>query len=593
MSYTEINQQKGMPFGGMPYDRILYKLEETDPELVDEVRGNDQFHDIEDDYDQYARGEIIDWTPDTTFLESDHPRRDPAISRSILNLRYNGTRGSQYELPQHPELFLGFTGNDPRGRDTGTPRFDKYRAQIEARARNLEVRMGHNVGHDGSHQESERPWTGPAQRFARQEIQRRLKNRLNIFAVQKEGRPWGRSTVADEQYGLRQRLAQFEVGDEGIFIPQQDQPRFVGYGGSVSGYDPAIEGIAGARRRDARRNERAPWTNTTGDSDLAVQRYGRAPLGVHVDGRMAGAAAASAARPDAELGQQREARAANRQTLAESMSAAASHRRALTREGQAEAQFGAGRDGRQLGKSAPALAQDVARVYREVRQDQAYRAAGTIQDHEGGVLGPSAGLGAPSADPQGGTRATATAGMTQAPTAHETLAKVDMVVRAMGAASATDRGRARHQIEASGKRGTATGEVETMTTRGATPSGDPRAALNASEAPLARAAAAAALEVHSYRGATPVDHRWAGEGATLGGALWDGRNGRKEGKSGVPEFRGHSQVANVHRYEHSPGLDARDVELGGLAMGTKDIRPGTGSDDTLWTRDADGLEAWA
>ena len=114
-SGIEINDQKGMRHGGMPYDTILYKLEETDSELIDEVRGEDDFHDIQDDFTNYVRTEITDWAPDGTFLESDTVRRDPALSRSMLNLRYNGTRGSYPELPRHPELFYGFTGNDPRG----------------------------------------------------------------------------------------------------------------------------------------------------------------------------------------------------------------------------------------------------------------------------------------------------------------------------------------------------------------------------------------------------------------------------------------------------------------------------------------------
>ena len=64
-----------MPFGGMPADALLHKLEETDPELIEEVRGFDEFHDVADDYGNYARSEIVDWTPDTPFLESDHTRR--------------------------------------------------------------------------------------------------------------------------------------------------------------------------------------------------------------------------------------------------------------------------------------------------------------------------------------------------------------------------------------------------------------------------------------------------------------------------------------------------------------------------------------
>lgn len=108
MSYLEINTREGLPYGGMPYDALVAKLEETDPALVAEVHGDDEFSDIQDEYKNYVRSEITDWAPDAPSLESDHPRRDPAYSRSLLNLRYNGNRGSYDWLPQHPELFYGW-----------------------------------------------------------------------------------------------------------------------------------------------------------------------------------------------------------------------------------------------------------------------------------------------------------------------------------------------------------------------------------------------------------------------------------------------------------------------------------------------------
>jgi len=102
MSWTEIRHREGFNYGSLPYDALTEKLEETDPDLVSEVRGLDEFHDLEDDYKNYARSEIIDWAPDAPYLESDHPVRDPSTSRSILNLHYNGTRGFSPELPRHP-----------------------------------------------------------------------------------------------------------------------------------------------------------------------------------------------------------------------------------------------------------------------------------------------------------------------------------------------------------------------------------------------------------------------------------------------------------------------------------------------------------
>ena len=195
MSFMEINDEKGMPFGGMPYDEIAYKLEETDPDLVAEVRGYDPFYDHELAHDNYVRSEILDWSPDETWLESQHPARDPARARAQLNLRYSGGRGpNDYRLPNHPELFMGFTGNDPRGRDVEQPVIARVRGQQAARARNLEVRMGHNVGHDGpgGFIEADRPWTGMSKEYDKKEMQRRMKSYLQWFPAEKVGRPGGR-----------------------------------------------------------------------------------------------------------------------------------------------------------------------------------------------------------------------------------------------------------------------------------------------------------------------------------------------------------------------------------------------------------------
>ena len=268
-----------MPYGGMPHDALLSKLEETDRELVAEVRGDDPFFDTEDYYNEYVRAEIIDRTPDSTFLESDHPRRDPALSRTVLNLRHAGGRGpNDYRLPQHPELFLGFTGNDPRGADT-PPRLDKSRAQMAARARGREVRMGHNIGH-GDFVEADRPWSGTAREYDKKEIQRRLKGYMHWFPTQKEGRPWGRNTVADEFYGLRR--ATVRDGGEGLYVPEQDQPAEAISAGWLQqkACDPVLGAETDGVRRVTRAASGAPWRNTTGDAGFAVQRYAATARGV-------------------------------------------------------------------------------------------------------------------------------------------------------------------------------------------------------------------------------------------------------------------------------------------------------------------------
>lgn len=209
MSYTEIRQEQGMPYGGMPYDSILYKLEETD------IGEQLQLYEDEKLYKQYVRSEIIDWRPDQTFLESDHPRRDTALSKSIINLRYAGGRGSEDDIyPRHPELFIGFSGNDPRG-TSGQPRLDQIKTQTSSRSDNIQVRMGKNVGH-GKEIEANRPWSGTTWEYDKKEMARRIKKNLIIFKEQKQNKPMGGGFIFDESSKGGVRLTTVEDGDESV-----------------------------------------------------------------------------------------------------------------------------------------------------------------------------------------------------------------------------------------------------------------------------------------------------------------------------------------------------------------------------------------
>lgn len=308
-SELEINDEKGIRHGGMPYDAILAKLEETDPELVSEVRGDDFLHDTKDDYDQYVRREIIDWPPDAPFMESDHARRDPAWSRSMLNLRYNATRGSSPELPRHPEMFWGFMGDDPRGALTD-PRFDQMRGQISARAAELEARMQNNADQFVA----ERPWTAQSISYGMKEIHRRLRDNTKVFTPQKEGRPYGRNVVVDHLVTGQHRRAQRDEGDDGLHDAAAHPSAWMLEGTDAaperffaSDYGPATEATEGGTKRVDRsasadmapwrnaaydtdmpvqmftatrrgggpQSDEAPWRHTTGDADLPVQQYGQ------------------------------------------------------------------------------------------------------------------------------------------------------------------------------------------------------------------------------------------------------------------------------------------------------------------------------
>jgi len=477
-----------MPYGGMPHDALLLKLEETDPDLVADVQGFDEFHDMDDNYDKYVRSEIIDWSPDAPFLESDQTRRDPALSRSILNLRYNGTRGSNPELPRHPELFYGFTGNDPRGA-TNDPRFDQMRGHMTSRAANLTVSMGDN----DDHHIAERPWTGQAISYAMKEVHRRQKKHLKVFSVQKEGRPWGSNISHDRFAAGDLRAAAMKTGGESF---HGEGARFQGgdYGPASDRSSGGVRGVDGARRAGA---EIAPWRHTTGDADLGVQKYGqqRRAGQTRIGTAAQGGARVQTTAADHDWANSRRARSTNRKTLGMTMAAAARRRKA--RGGSQDQDHGAS----QVVTSAPGSglmpARDVAQLYRHIVEDQSRRPEGEIQDDEGGSLGAAAGL-TPAAHPENAIRA---AQAHTTPNAH--LTNVEAIVSGLREGTASSRRKIANQIVADGVRTTATAEGFADLGRGITPGKDYGRVAKLSKMQIARPAAAEGLVTHSYRGAGP------------------------------------------------------------------------------------------
>lgn len=188
MSFLEV-RDRGLPYGGMPYQELLNKLEETDM--------NETMEDIETNYNNYIRSEIIDRTLDKPFLESDKTRRDGSLSKSIINLRYNGARG-EYEHPQHPELFYGFMDQDTRALDNN-PRMDQYQQQIATRMPNLEIRMGHNCT-DNDH---ESPWTNQSLGQCRRDIQTALSYNTKVFTDERDGRALNRNFVTEYDHNKK------------------------------------------------------------------------------------------------------------------------------------------------------------------------------------------------------------------------------------------------------------------------------------------------------------------------------------------------------------------------------------------------------
>lgn len=171
MSFLE--RTKGLPYGSIPYEEILSKLEETDMSFSTEPEVN---------YNNYIRSELVDYTLDKPFLEYDTIKRDSTTSKVALNLRYNGSRGS-YDYPKHPDLFIGFTDADPRGVEN-LPRMNEYQEQINRRMPNLEIRMGYNA----DQHECERPWTNQSLNNCRRDLQTSLKYNTKVFIDELNGR---------------------------------------------------------------------------------------------------------------------------------------------------------------------------------------------------------------------------------------------------------------------------------------------------------------------------------------------------------------------------------------------------------------------
>lgn len=560
MSYLEINTREGMPYGGLPYDALVQKLEETDPALVAEVHGDDEFKDIKDEYDNYARSEIIDWTPDAPYMESDHPRRDPAYSNSILNLRYNGNRGAYDWLPQHPELFYGFTGNDPRGANTD-PRFDVMRGHITARAANLEASM---LDSDDNF-EAERPWTGQSISYGMKELHRRLQNSTRVFTVSKEGRPWGRNIALDELAGLRARRIQYWNGQESLDYPSRE--RF--FGGD---YQPAGDAEAGGVRGVDRPSgfDRAPWRNTTPDADLEVQLYGQ----VRNQGRASvqpGAIGGGRKRTvwsDQDIDERlatATAKGANRQALGATLAVAARNRQHL-RTARPDDTPGYSHEMTSMGR-AP-LAKDVARVYRQQEEDSERRPLGSVQDDEGGTMA-GAGL-RPGRNPERAIRASHQTHPDT--TAH--LVNAAAIVRGLREGTASGRRKIANHVVAAGTMSDIFEGAAADQGRGVRPSSDYIRTQRFAEAPLNRAAAAEGLEVQSYRGAAPVenDHRVA-HGYASDQTRFGVSDQNEAGKTKIPQFISHT-VDQVETGVPDGELFGRDDTVeGGMTGGAPASRP--------------------
>ena len=264
--------------GALPTGALWTKTEAT------EVPGGPEDGlDGEEDYRDFVRGEATAWGPDRPFLAADEPREGGRAARERLNVRFGGSRGSA-GLPSHPELFLGFTGDDPRGADN-TPRFDRLRALEAARARGYVPRMGDN----NDEHLADRPWTAQEERAGRQARLRWAKRHRRVFARGREAGPAHRGAAAPEAGALGALRAAAAAGAGEGFAPL-GAPTAAG-GGGAPGRAPAAPPA-----------DWAPWRNAGGDAPLGVQRFAPAPGGGAPMGAGGAGAARFGARPEAAWG---------------------------------------------------------------------------------------------------------------------------------------------------------------------------------------------------------------------------------------------------------------------------------------------------
>lgn len=165
MAFSEANAR----FGNIPESVIARKFEATDYYIDPE------------EYNDYMRRELRDLSPDAPLFESDQPRQDTK-SKEFLEIRNSGYRTDQF--PDHPDLFLGLTGHDPRGY-SNTPILTDARVQTESRHKTLKKISD---SQSSVSEREKRPWVITSDiRNAHYNQAKRLK----IFSASKTARPVG------------------------------------------------------------------------------------------------------------------------------------------------------------------------------------------------------------------------------------------------------------------------------------------------------------------------------------------------------------------------------------------------------------------
>jgi hypothetical protein len=220
----EINTRKGMPFGGMPAEMLLAKMEETPG--MDSRPGETP----EEAYDTHARSTIVNWGPEAPGLgEDDTSKSAGTHGVHRLNYQYFGGHGEASATgPRHPELFLDLSVSDTPGDQI---RFDEARRQAARRIRVLTPAMGDN---DDNHV-AESPWTKVAEQRDRKAMQTWISRTRRIHGSQYVGRdPTSGVSAAESDIRKAREMA---IGDQGVVGGVSAYSRDEGYHSMNRGRD--------------------------------------------------------------------------------------------------------------------------------------------------------------------------------------------------------------------------------------------------------------------------------------------------------------------------------------------------------------------
>ena len=554
MAYGKFRGRNVTRSGGIPHDSILQKLESTDPMLVGGVHG--RYGD--NDYEYYARQEIVDRSIEKPFLASDQARRNPSASRAALNLRYNGTRGTNIEGPRHPDLFIGFTGNDSRNL-SNDPNLADVRAQMKSRVGDLTVNMGDN----DENQINETPWAHHDLSRAKKDVHRRLKKETKIFSSQKGSQVRHDNFATNEYTTANLRRVILPEGSESMSM-RGGVSRFTD-GDYGSAHDSTTDGVRGVDAGHFSGTELSHWRYTTGGEILGVQKYGQSRSGGRQligTGAVGGGRLKDAA-TEQSFANARTAQSTNRKNLAATMAVAARHRHAVKsgKHGHDYAEtFASGVIGGKLmpgharaindvtgdqaynaemvvdgmpganlspGDVTVALREsvedqsraaaiyssnvyganltplgDLTMVAHSTSEDQVRRRAEQVQDGDGGI---SIGAGLmPGANVE---RATRSSEAFTTPNSH--ITNVAAIVTGLREGTASSRRKIAGMIEASGIRTGPTSEAMLGLKQQLAPGGDAGKVMRMSKVSINNAAAAGDLVVHTYSAAAPKLHHRA------------------------------------------------------------------------------------